>query len=304
MQMQQNMLVPHPSDLPAEHDQDQDGGFSPFNLNADPEYPAPQQPPAPPPNQSPLQHVSTGFSTNTAAADPNALSLLTNDDVATYEPLLDNTADLQKTYRDAADITAEVDAMQASLDSLIQNLGLDPNVISNFQTNNNANMDRLQLQPEMEPVLSHSDTSAPLSAPATHAEQGGQEQSGQFSMPDFDLEAFLTELNRRSGDEPDTLAAGDAADYPGATPSTVTPSVGTGSAESPGHLSAFVDEVTSQSDVTSPVITRAFLDEQQHIVEPQVNTIGKKQQGRKRKSTTSEEPATGGRNGIKSKRKK
>lgn len=57
------------------------------------------------------------------------MSIQDGDEVPSMEPLLDNASRLQKTYRDAAEIEADMDVLQSSINSLISNLGMDPNAI-------------------------------------------------------------------------------------------------------------------------------------------------------------------------------
>ncbi|KAI8989787.1 hypothetical protein BD414DRAFT_485184 [Trametes punicea] len=44
--------------------------------------------------------------------------------------LIDNTARMQKTYRDTAEIDADIDVLQSNIHSLIRDMGLDPNNVS------------------------------------------------------------------------------------------------------------------------------------------------------------------------------
>ncbi|TFY57090.1 hypothetical protein EVJ58_g7235 [Rhodofomes roseus] len=62
---------------------------------------------------------------------PSTLPLLSqsipaHDDGPSLEPLLDDATRLQKSYGDAMDIEADMDVLQTSLNSLIQDLGMDP----------------------------------------------------------------------------------------------------------------------------------------------------------------------------------
>lgn len=66
---------------------------------------------------------------------PNApLPLLSTtssgDDVMPFEPLLDNASRLEASYRDAMDIEADMDVLQTSLNSLINDLGIDPQTLT------------------------------------------------------------------------------------------------------------------------------------------------------------------------------
>ncbi|KZT00387.1 uncharacterized protein LAESUDRAFT_718183 [Laetiporus sulphureus 93-53] len=51
------------------------------------------------------------------------------DEAAPLEPLLDNVSRLQKTYRDTVEIEADMDMLQNSLHTLINDLGMDPQAL-------------------------------------------------------------------------------------------------------------------------------------------------------------------------------
>lgn len=207
-------------------------------------------------------------------ADPQTLSLLRTDDGPNFEPLLENTTQLQKKYQDAAAISADVDAMQASIDSLIHDLGLDPNQITTFDAPHDHD----------DPVLSSTGT-----APATLPNSAGVQPPGPSlgtevppvqpnTVPDFDIEAFLRELSKQQteanvGSVNDFTQPMDAAPY-------VDPS---GSAGSQGHVSAFVDEINSNSDASSPPANRVTLADEP-VFEVPMDIVGTDKKGRKRKS--------------------
>src|ERR1700733_6818364 len=50
-------------------------------------------------------------------------------ELASYDSLTEDNNRLQKTYRDAAEIEEDVNALHTSINSLIESLGLDPNGI-------------------------------------------------------------------------------------------------------------------------------------------------------------------------------
>ncbi|KAH9930768.1 uncharacterized protein B0H18DRAFT_1116879 [Fomitopsis serialis] len=65
---------------------------------------------------------------------PSTLPLLSqsipaHDEAPSLEPLLDNASRLQKSYRDAVEIEADMDQLQSSLHSLIHDLGMDPQAL-------------------------------------------------------------------------------------------------------------------------------------------------------------------------------
>ena len=61
---------------------------------------------------------------------PPTLAPPHTDDHTPLQLLLDDQQRLQKSYRDAAEIDADMDMLQSSINSLIQNLGIDPTSIS------------------------------------------------------------------------------------------------------------------------------------------------------------------------------
>ncbi|TFY74187.1 hypothetical protein EWM64_g9825, partial [Hericium alpestre] len=125
----------------------------------------------PPPNQQAVTHIApydprmeyeAAFPSEVAAS---ASALLPKpDEGPALEPLLDDHAQLQKSYKDSAEIDADVDALQASINTLIENMGLDPGTL--YQ----------QTQPPSQSDLSANDELA-------HEDQQNN---------DFDLDAFLT----------------------------------------------------------------------------------------------------------------
>ena len=118
-----------------------------------------------------------------AALAPSLLGSLSQKeddiDVPSLEPLVENANRLQKNYRDASEIDADVDALQLSLNSLINGLGLDPGSLA-----------------------SASRTPDPGPGPLDHSADGiAPHTDGLPHDPtaDFDFDAFLNELSTRNG---------------------------------------------------------------------------------------------------------
>lgn len=209
--------------------------------------------PTPPPsNFSEPSHDSSSY-----------LPLLRNEDNANFGPLLDNTTRFQTAYKDASDINADVDSLQSSIDALIENLGLNPSNLDNPRLGNDIS------HPDEDPILNRETSSNTVFQDPhdPHLTQGGS------AIPDFDVDAFLRELNKQNSTEVDNF---DSSLLNGSS------SAGTTS----DQLSAYVDEVASQSDPASPATARVSLDEAPPPVE--IKTQGKKNQ--KRKSDVAEIP--------------
>ncbi|OBZ65652.1 Heat shock factor protein [Grifola frondosa] len=71
------------------------------------------------PSPPSASHSSLPLLSSTAHADNSPM----------LQPLLENVDQLQKTYRDASEIDADMDVLQHNINSLIQNLGIDPSTI-------------------------------------------------------------------------------------------------------------------------------------------------------------------------------
>jgi len=204
-------------------------------------------------------------------------------ELASHDSLTEDNNRLQKTYRDAAEIEEDVNALHTSINSLIESLGLDPNVME---------------------VSSHGQDTQEQSAVNPHdtvmSSSGlGGDIQGDLSGQDFDFDQFLTDLSRHGDENADYTQFAEKLDSTvrndGSTP------INDPSAE---QLTAFLDDVQSTSDGTvSPVasFTRPS---------PELNP----KRGSKRKSEVAgipaEEHSTGKRTnkqsspGTKSKRKR
>ena len=132
-----------------------------------------------------------------------------------------NASRLQKTYHDAAEIEADVDALQLSLNSLINNLGLDPGSLTGVRSPD----------PGAASLMGGLDGMAPPS-------------HGLHPDPstDFDFDAFLNEISTRGGTDggfPDVTSQFD--------PSTPLDGTTVGDA-STDQLTAFLDDVSSDTN--------------------------------------------------------
>ncbi|CAL1705521.1 unnamed protein product [Somion occarium] len=135
--------------------------YGPTNVTTNGNLPFPvataqlQHPPIPPLPQAPL----------TRRDSDDALGPLLNN-----AELLHSAEQLHKAYQDASQIDADVDALQFSINSLIENLGLDPTAITT------------------------------ISEDAAHQATGGGAPTGGDTPPtsiDFDFDAFFNELSSR-----------------------------------------------------------------------------------------------------------
>ncbi|GJE87062.1 winged helix-turn-helix transcriptional regulator [Phanerochaete sordida] len=154
-----------------------------------------------------------------AALAPSLLGSLSqkDDDGPPLEPLMENANRLQKSYRDANEIEADVDALQYSLNSLINGLGLDPSSLSAARTPD----------PGAGPLGPPADSLAPPPTEGLHHDPAN----------DFDFDAFLNELSSRNGVDggfPDVTEHYD--------PSTPLDGTTVGDA-STDQLTAFLDDV-------------------------------------------------------------
>ncbi len=143
--------------------------------------------------------------------------LIPKEDGPALEPLVESANRLQKTYHDASEIEADVDALQYSLSSLIHGLGLDAPT---------------QPQQQHEPPV--------VNVPSHPMDSGGGVQS---DPADFDFDAFLNELSSRNPAEngyPDVTARYDP------TGRLDDTTVGDATTE---QLTAFLDDVSDSASL-------------------------------------------------------
>nr|VWP00202.1 Elongator complex protein 3 (EC [Ganoderma boninense] len=135
-------------------------------------------------------------------AAPPILAPLHTDDHSQLQLLLDDQQRLQKSYRDAAEIDADMDMLQTSINSLIQNLGIDPTSIA--------------AHPPEEPVSPTSPTSPshpgadihtngfPVSLPPDSFTNGlggmhGLGDGPDSTQPDYLLDSLLSQIGDGHG---------------------------------------------------------------------------------------------------------
>jgi len=158
-----------------------------------------------------------------------------SDQLASYDHLAEDHNRLQKTYRDAAEIEQDVNALHTSINSLIESLGLEPGVMDPSHGQDG----HTQAQPAVNPH----DTIMPSSSGL------GGEAQGDPSVQDFDFDQFLTDLTLHGDENTDYTQFADKLDQ-----STRNDGSAPINDPSPEQLTAFLDEVQSTSDGTvSPV---------------------------------------------------
>jgi hypothetical protein len=162
--------------------------------------------------------------------------------------LAEDATRLQKTYRDAAEIEDDVNALHTSINSLIESLGLDPNAIESAPNGQHQHQHQLQHHQVVDPQ----DTVI-----SSGGDLGGG--AGDTSTQDFDFDQFLTDLTRHGDEEAteeDYTHFADTLDPSGVRTTTTNDGVNDSmNNPSPEQLTAFLDEVQSPSDGTvSPVV--------------------------------------------------
>lgn len=172
-------------------------------------------------------------------------------------PFIDNETRLQKTYRDAAEIEEDVNALHTSINSLIESLGLDPGVMQSSSSQ----------APEGTQVVNPSD----------------MEGTGTDPMvQDFDFDAFLTDLTKNGDVNPDYSQFADK--LPPSSNTEPGPSLG-----QQEQFSTLLDEVNSvhsnSEGPASPVIGSGMHTFSQHPSAPNSPIrISPGKRGSKRKS--------------------
>jgi len=173
------------------------------------------------------------------------------------EPLLDNATRLQKSYQDASDIESDVDALQLSINSLIEGLGLDPNTIVNDHPPHDEHPGLHEPNASGFPNAGGS-TNGPSSS--SLANDGSTSTSPVLEpisadpAPEFDFENFFNELSARGANGlqyPDMTSS--FADSDG-IPLSNLPVNGNDTDTNPEQLAAFLDEVSSDASTTGPIV--------------------------------------------------
>ncbi|TDL27335.1 hypothetical protein BD410DRAFT_782426 [Rickenella mellea] len=163
--------------------------------------------------------------------DPQSLALLSPRDEEGVQlgPLLENsTQRLRKTHNDADRISAEVETVEDHIKELIANMGLD----------------------------SVADLHIPEHGQPLNDESMKAFDSALPSDPEFDIDTFINQLNYQSKDANSNL------DFPPPLDNTFHSSDAPISKPPDSTMTAFLDEVASQSDASSPSATRMSLDDQ------------------------------------------
>jgi heat shock transcription factor len=151
-----------------------------------------------------------------------------SDGVVSFDDMAENENRLQRTYSDVAEIDEDVNALHTRINSLIESLGLDPDVLASSHGQDAQAHEQSSVNPH--------DT---LMSSGLDETQGDQSQ-------DFDFDAFLTDLSREGDGDTDYTHFADKLD-PSARSEPIND-------PSPEQLTAFLDEVVSPSDGTvSPI---------------------------------------------------
>jgi hypothetical protein len=153
------------------------------------------------------------------------------DGVISFDHIAENEDRLQRTYTDVAEIEEDVDALHTSINSLIESLGLDPDVLASSHAQD--------AQPHQQASVNPHDTLMSSGLDETQGDQSGQ---------DFDFDAFLTDLTREGDGNTDYTHFADKLD-PSARSEPIND-------PSPEQLTAFLDEVASPDGPVSPISFR------------------------------------------------
>ncbi|KAH9952061.1 hypothetical protein B0H21DRAFT_11869 [Amylocystis lapponica] len=159
----------------------------------------------------------------------SSLPFISSPDIPSLEPLLDNTNRLDTSYRDASEIEADMDVLQSSINSLIQNLGIDPQTITTGTQNQDG--------------LPHSTSGPPTSG--IHNDLSGLSDSHDDTSSDMFLDALFKGISSGGGDS--GMGYADITGHYDPSTQIDGTSVGDASTE---QLTAFLDEV---SDTNSPI---------------------------------------------------
>jgi hypothetical protein len=166
--LQSQMPVSMPPDPGSENTQISREGVSPpplFNYR--------------PPIDGQLSPGST-LSLLSAASHP---TLSSGDDSTALNALAQSSSQLQKSYKDAAEVEADVNTLQGHIDSLIESLGLDPTMTAAL---------RGEQQHQQQTQQHHTDDEIVASTAATTGQTLQPPRLSEAS-PDFDFDAFLSQ---------------------------------------------------------------------------------------------------------------
>ncbi len=244
--------------------------------------------------------------------------VLAPDENAPLQLLMDESHRLQKSYQDATEIDADMDMLQSSINSLIQNLGIDPTSLAS------APEDPLHASTPGMNGAAHATNGFTTSLPPDSFSHGlnGLDATGggpDVSHPDYLLDSLLSQIGDGSGAGADGMGMGmdmdmsmsmgggsggsgfGGLDYPDITEHYDHSAQIDGTAienASTEQLTAFLDEATGG--------VGAGAEAQGATKSPRVGTLGQTHQ--KRKSDAAEmslpTPPEGGGTGKKVKRKR
>lgn len=246
--------------------------------------------------------------------------VLAPDENAPLQLLMDESHRLQKSYQDATEIDADMDMLQSSINSLIQNLGIDPTSLAS------APEDPLHASTPGMNGAAHATNGFTTSLPPDSFSHGlnGLDATGggpDVSHPDYLLDSLLSQIGDGSGAGADGMGMGmdmdmsmsmgggsggsgfGGLDYPDITEHYDHSAQIDGTAienASTEQLTAFLDEATGGAGAG------AGAEAQGATKSPRVGTLGQTHQ--KRKSDAAEmslpTPPEGGGTGKKVKRKR
>lgn len=147
---------------------------SAFNPYSSPTYQSFSQPASTQIDSNPL------FRTNDNNSLPLALTFQPSNDLPSFAPGADTSSQLQKAHRDAETISADVESLQASIDTLLENLGLDPESVKELGESHHIE----------DPILpsTTNGTNSPKLDPVVKYQPPHQE---------FDIDKFLSEWDHR-----------------------------------------------------------------------------------------------------------
>lgn len=177
-----------------------------------------------------------------------------SDGVVSFDHIAEDENRLQRTYSDVAEINEDVEALHTRINSLLESLGFDPEILASSHGQDAQSHEQSSVNPhdtlmssETQGNQSQSHEQSSVNPHNTLISSGLNETQGDQSQ-DFDFDAFLTDLTQGDGDTDYTHFA-DKLD-PSARSEPIND-------PSPEQLPAFLDEVVSPSDGTvSPISFR------------------------------------------------
>ena len=200
-------------------------------------------------------------SSSTTAQQP-LLAPVPTDESPPIQLLLDESNRLQKSYRDATEIDADMDMLQSSINSLIQNLGIDPSTLASSSDDSISPISPVGPNPNGTNGIPHTNGFPPPLPPDPFANgangvgpMGGLDLHGSEAVPDYLLDSLLSQIGdgRVGGgglDYPD-MDITDRYDHNARIDGTAIEDAST------EQLAAFLDEASVSADGGSPKVTRS-----------------------------------------------